>query len=179
MCWKWERYSSAQWLAKPGSTSHGCRKLTEVWKRIGPTPAREIPPAPLRGGFSWGSSCWETPLYLRLPLGAHWIITDDFRRARPLLRLHPLLGVILTSRSPVWFLSPEVKAKDQRSCWKVHLTQVAQKSTASTKKKKTSNNGSKIKDKMYVQQIYNHDCNQSNCFTSHFLPVFRYEEDIC
>lgn len=79
--------------------------------------------------------------------------TSASDRTRPLLCLHLLLGVIPTSRSsPAWFLNPEMKARHQRSCWRVHATQVAQKGTASTKP--PSNHGSKIKDKIYIQQIY-------------------------
>lgn len=49
-----------------------------------------------------------------------WVPTSPLAGTWPLLSLHLLLGGIPTSRSsPAWFLNPEVKARDQRSCWRV------------------------------------------------------------
>lgn len=62
----------------------------------------------------------------------------------PLLSLHLLVGVIPTSRSsPAWFLNPEVKARDQRSCWRVpewlKKAQLAQRPRQQRKQNKRQN----------------------------------------
>lgn len=80
-----------------------------------------------------------------------WVPTSALTRGQLLLHPHLLLGVISTSSLPL-LGNPEVKARDQRSCWRVGATWRAQMSTASTKP--LSTNGSKIKDKIYTQQIY-------------------------